>query len=102
MEQNQSSRYSFCILIDEEVLETLSWFPEPPSRWDLTEQQQCSVKAIDVEIEGADDDCYPTGYRCCLLTPPWMLAHIYHFSHNIGSDKMGDGIRGVPVYGFAK
>jgi hypothetical protein len=99
----QSSRYRFCILIDEEVLETLSsWFPPPPSWAGLTEQQQCSVKVIDVEIEGDDDDCYPHGYRCCLMTPPWMLAHIYHFSHNIGSDKMRDDIRGVPVYGFAK
>jgi hypothetical protein len=99
---DQSSRYRFCILIDEEVLETLSNFPPPPSWRGLTAQQQCSVKVIDVEIEGDDDDCYPLGYKCCLMTPPWMLAHIYHFSHNVGSDKMRDAINGVPVYGFAK
>jgi hypothetical protein len=100
--RQQSSRNRFCILIDEEALETFSWFPPPPSRRGLTERQECSVKVIDVELDGDDDDRYPHGYKCCLMTPPWMLAHIYHFSHNIGSDKMRDAIGGMPVYGFAK
>jgi hypothetical protein len=101
VEQNKTSRYRYCILIDEDVLETLGRFPIPPTRSFKEKWQVYSLKVIDVEIEGEEDDEYPHGYRCCIMTPPWMLAHIYFFCHNVGADEMRDEYESVPVYSFA-
>jgi hypothetical protein len=72
----KNSRYRFCILIDEDVLETLSRFPTPPTRNLLAKWQLYSLKVIDVEIDGEKDDRYPRSYKSCIMTPPWMLGHI--------------------------
>jgi hypothetical protein len=101
VEQNKTSRYRYCILIDEDVLETLGRFPTPPSRKFREKWQVYSLKVIDVEIDGEEDDEYPRGYRCCIMIPPWLLAHIYFFCHNVGADEMRDETEGVPVYSFA-
>lgn len=101
MEQNQTSRYRYCILIDKDVLETLSRLPLPPIEGRKEAWQLYSLKVIDVEIDGEDDDEYPHGYRSCIMTPPWMLAHIYFFCHNVEAEKMRDELEGIPVYVFA-
>ena len=96
------SRYRFCLLIDEDVLETLSRFPTPPNR-DLSARWQLySLKVIDVEIDGEKDNRDPRGYKSCIMTPPWMLAHIYFYCHNVGADEMRDNYRGVPIYEMAE
>jgi hypothetical protein len=101
VEQNRTSCYRYCILIDENVLETLGRFPTPPSRNLKGKWQIHSLKVIDVEIDGEEDDEYPDGYRCCIMMPPWLLAHLYFFCHNVGADEMGDECEGVPVYSYA-
>lgn len=102
MEQNQTSRYRYCILIDEDVLETLSRFPTPPTRDLSAKWQLYSLKVIDVEIDGEGDDEYPQGYRSCIMTPPWMLAHMYFYCHNVGADEMRGDYRGIPIYEMAE
>ena len=101
MEQNQTSRYRYCILIDKDVLETLNRLPAPPIEGRQEAWQRYSVKVIDVEIDGEDDDTYPRGYRSCIMMPPWLLAHIYFFCHNVEAEKMRDEFEGIPVYTFA-
>jgi hypothetical protein len=101
VEQNQTSRYRYCILIDEVVLETLSRFSSPPLESEEKKWQVYSLKVIDVEIDGEEYDDYPDGYRSCIMMPPCLLAHIYFFCHNVGADEMRDECEGVPVYSFA-
>jgi hypothetical protein len=88
VEQNETLRYRYCILINEDVLVTLGRLPTPPSR-DLEEEWQVySLQVIDVEIDGRGEDEYPRSYRSCIITPPWMLAHINLYCHNVGADEM--------------
>lgn len=61
MEQNQTLRYRYCILLDEDVLETLSQLPMQPIEGRKEARQLYSLKVIDVEIDGEDDDEYPRG-----------------------------------------
>lgn len=89
-------------MIDEDVLGTLSNFPAPPIEGEEEKWQLYSLKVIDVGIDGEKDDEYSLGYRSCNMTPPWVLAHIYFFSHNIGADEMWDDYSGMPTYGFAE
>jgi hypothetical protein len=98
---NDKGVEQYCILIDEDVLETLGRFSTPPTRSFKEKWQVYSLKVIDVEIEGDKDDEYPRDYRCCIMMPPWLLAHIYFFCHNVGADEMRDECEGVPVYSFA-
>jgi hypothetical protein len=102
VEHNQTSRYRYCILIDEDVLETLSRFPSPPLEGEEEKWQLYSLKVIDVEIDGGEDDEYPRGYRSCIMTPPWMLAHLYFYCHNVGADEMRVRYGGMPVYAMAE
>lgn len=102
MSHNQTSCYRYCLLIDEDVLETLGRFPTPPTRDWSAKWQLYSLKVIDVEIDGEKDDRYPRGYKSCIMTPPWMLAHIYHFCHNVGAEEMRIHYRGLPVYEMAE
>lgn len=96
------SRYRFCLLIDEDVLETLSRFPTPPTRDWSAKWQLYSLKVIDVEIDGEKDDRYTCGYKSCIMTPPRMLAHIYFYCHNIGAEEMRDSYKGIPIYEMAE
>jgi hypothetical protein len=102
VERNQTSRYRYCILIDADVLETLNRFPSPPLEDEEEEWQLYSLKVIDVEIDGESEDEYPRGYRSCVMTPPWMLAHIYFYCHNVGADEMRIKSGDIPVYAMAE
>lgn len=101
-EHNETSRYRFCILIDEEVLETLNRFPSSPIGRPYEKWQLYSVKVIDVEIDGEEDlDEYPQHHQCCIMTPPWRLAHLYFWSHNLDAEEMRNDDQGIPIYGWA-
>jgi hypothetical protein len=102
VEHNQTPRYRYCILIDEDVLETLSRFPSPPIEGEEEKWQLYSLKVIDVEIDREEDGEYPRGYRSCIMTPPWMLAHMCFCCHNVGADEMRVKSGGIPVYAMAE
>jgi hypothetical protein len=95
------SRYRFCLLIDEDVLKTLGRFPTPPTHDLLAKWQLYSLKVIDIEIDGEKDDRFSRGYKSCTMTPPWMLAHIYFYCHNLESDEIRNHYRGIPIYEMA-
>jgi hypothetical protein len=100
--QNSTSRYRFCLVIDQDVLETLDRLPRPPTNDLQAKWQLYSLKVIDVEIDGERDHRYPEGYRSCMMTPPWMLAHLYFHGRSLCEDELRDQHEGIPVYVFAK
>lgn len=56
-----------------------------------------SVKVIDVEVDGEKDGMYPRDYKCCVMTPPWMLARLYFFFHNSAEDEIRGG-HDIPTF----
>lgn len=95
-EQSDTSRYRFCILIDEDVLEALCRFPPAPEAagWNAQKWQLYSMKAIDVELEVGED----ADYKYCMMLPPWRLARLYFVSFNQDSGAIRDHDEGLPVY----
>lgn len=99
--ETETSRYRYCIMMDAEAVEALNRLPMPPK---IDADPEHIVRIVDVEKEH-DLDVFPQAYRCCTMTPPWYLANVYFWGHNLDPDELRDGrdgtYRDIPIYAFS-
>lgn len=100
-QQNDTSRYRFCIVVEKGALETLCRFEPPPITGLPKHWQSHAVRVIDVEVEGEEDTEWPRNYQCSVMTPPWLLAHLYFWAHDLEPEEIRAG-KEIPLYAFAE